>query len=331
VSSARIDHRRRVIAAVVVPLVLVTAACGSSESSSKKTRTISDITVKGGYTKAPTVNFPKPFNVAKTQTKVLERGSGNGTAVKPDSIITIKLVEYVGRDGGSVGADESTAIRPWTQSSEPYTFALTPDSTIRGIRAGLLGAKAGDTILFAIAPKDAYDPTGNGVTVSPGDSIVAVVNLLSVRDQLTKATGTKEAAPASVPALQLNAKGVPTGFKSGGAVPKKVGALGVYPVIRGKGPQVRAGQNLTVEYLGEVYPDKKVFDQSWSRKEPSSLKLGEGGVIKGWDQGLVGQRVGSRVILVIPSKLGYGKTGQPGGGIPKNADLIFAVDILGAY
>lgn len=320
---------RRFVAAVAVPL-LAAAACGGGDTSSKKIRTIADITVKGGYVTAPTVDFPKPFHVKKTQAKILKRGPGAGAAVKLNSVISVKFVEYVGRDGSSVGADPSTAIRPWTRSSLPYTFALTSTSTIKGIRTGLLGAKAGDAILFSIAPKDAYDPTGNGTTVSPGDSIVAVVDLISVRNPLTKATGTSVTVPATVPALKVNAKDVPTGFKTHAGVPANVSKLGVYPVIQGRGPKLRPGETVSVQYLAQIYPAKKIFDQSWTRNQPLSFKLGGGQVIKGWDQGLVGQRVGSRVILVIPSKLGYGKTGQPGS-IPKNADLIFAVDILGAY
>jgi len=89
------------------------------------------------------------------------------------------------------------------------------------------------------------------------------------------------------------------------------------------------GQSVTVQYTGQLYPDGNVFDSSWTNGQPFSFQLGGGNVIKGWDQGLVGQRVGSRAILVIPSELGYGAQGQ-GTDIPKNADLIFAVDILAA-
>jgi peptidylprolyl isomerase len=319
-----------VVALALVPVFVVAAACGGSSSNTKQNRSIGDITVTGGYTRAPKVDFPKPYNVTKTQTKVLQHGPSSGSEVKLNSVITIKFVEYVGRDGGSVGDAAATAIRPWTPSSQPYTFALTSTSTIKGVRTGLIGAKAGQTILFSIAPKDAYDPTGNGTTVSPGDSIVAVVRLISVRNPLTKAAGPSAAAPPTVPTLRVSAKNIPLGFKTSASVPAKVSKLGVYPIIRGSGAKLRAGQTVTVQYLGQIYPAKKIFDQSWTRGQPVSFKLGAGAVIKGWDQGLVGQRIGSRVVLVVPSALGYGKTGQTGT-IPKNADLIFSLDILGAY
>jgi peptidylprolyl isomerase len=103
----------------------------------------------------------------------------------------------------------------------------------------------------------------------------------------------------------------------------------VYDVIKGKGPIVKRGQTIYVQYVGQIYPDGKVFDSSWSRG-PFGTTIGEGAVIKGWDQGLVGQRVGSRVVLVIPSDLGYGSTGSTDGTIKPDEPLIFAVDILAA-
>jgi peptidylprolyl isomerase len=319
---------RRAIAALIVPVCLVAAACGSSAPTTKKIRTIADVKVIGGFAKAPTVDFPKPFNVSKTQTKILRHGSPNGAAVTANSVVTVKLVELVGRDGISVGADPTTAIRPWTASSQPYRFPIS-GQLIKGLKDGLLGARAGDAVLLAIAPKDAYGPTGNGTTVSPGDSIVAVVDLLAVTNPLAKATGRTVSAPASVPVLRTNSKGIPTGFTAGKRVPAQVTRLGVYPVIQGTGPKTRTGQTLLVQYLGQLYPAKAVFDESWTRGQPFSFRLGTG-VIAGWSQGLVGQRVGSRVILVIPPALGYGKAGSPPK-IPKNAPLIFSVDILSAY
>jgi peptidylprolyl isomerase len=103
--------------------------------------------------------------------------------------------------------------------------------------------------------------------------------------------------------------------------------LGVYPIIEGDGPKVEAGQTLTVHYVGQIYPDGTVFDESWSTGEPATFSLDQ--VIAGWTEGLTGQTVGSRVILTIPSKLDYGDQAQ-GKDIPANSDLIFAVDILAA-
>lgn len=97
-------------------------------------------------------------------------------------------------------------------------------------------------------------------------------------------------------------------------------------VVTGPGPAVQNGQKLTVNYVGAFYGNGNVFDSSWD-KTPFSFTLGAGDVIKGWDQGLVGVPVGSRVQLDIPADLAYGT--NPAGGRPAGP-LRFVVDILAA-
>lgn len=101
--------------------------------------------------------------------------------------------------------------------------------------------------------------------------------------------------------------------------------LTVTPLIQGTGPAAAAGQNITVNYVGVSYRTGEEFDASWKRSEPFSFQLGGGNVIPGWDQGLVGAKLGSRVQLDIPSKLAYGD--NPGGGRP-GGPLRFVVDVL---
>jgi peptidylprolyl isomerase len=97
-------------------------------------------------------------------------------------------------------------------------------------------------------------------------------------------------------------------------------------LIKGTGPEAKAGDSVTVNYVGVLYHGGKEFDASWRRSEPFTFTLGEGKVIPGWDQGVVGMRVGGRRELIIPAKLAYGPQGQ--GEIPPNAPLVFVVDLL---
>jgi peptidylprolyl isomerase len=99
-------------------------------------------------------------------------------------------------------------------------------------------------------------------------------------------------------------------------------------LIVGTGKEAKAGETVTVNYVGVLYKGGKEFDASWKRKEPFQFKLGQGQVIKGWDQGVAGMKVGGRRELVIPAELAYGKTGSPPT-IPPNAPLVFVVDLLG--
>ncbi len=102
----------------------------------------------------------------------------------------------------------------------------------------------------------------------------------------------------------------------------------------GTGEEARAGQRVRVHYTGWLYDptaDKsrgKKFDSSKDRGQPFMFGLGQGQVIRGWDEGVQGMKVGGTRVLTIPAELGYGARGA-GGVIPPNATLVFEVDLLG--
>ena len=107
--------------------------------------------------------------------------------------------------------------------------------------------------------------------------------------------------------------------------------LQITEVRAGTGPEARAGQTVTVHYTGWLYQDGQQgakFDSSRDRGDPFKFPLGGGMVIKGWDQGVAGMKVGGQRTLIIPPELGYGLRGA-GGVIPPNATLKFDVELLG--
>ena len=112
--------------------------------------------------------------------------------------------------------------------------------------------------------------------------------------------------------------------KASGAAPK---TLKVEDLIEGKGAAAKSGDKISVRYVGTLFNNNKEFDSSWKRgKAPFELTLGQGDVIPGWDQGLLGMKAGGRRRLTIPPDLAYGAQGQPPT-IPANSTLVFDVDL----
>ena len=106
------------------------------------------------------------------------------------------------------------------------------------------------------------------------------------------------------------------------------GGLHVSVLKEGTGPTVQSGREIEVNYHGQVWGGG-IFDSSFQRGAPTSFPIGVGMVIKGWDQGIVGKNVGSRLLISIPPEKGYGTNGNPRAGIAGTDTLVFVVDIVG--
>jgi FKBP-type peptidyl-prolyl cis-trans isomerase FkpA len=104
------------------------------------------------------------------------------------------------------------------------------------------------------------------------------------------------------------------------------GGLQVEEVKAGDGAVATAGKNVSVHYTGRLTDGTK-FDSSYDRGQPIEFRLGSGMVIKGWDMGIQGMKVGGKRKLTIPPDLAYGARGTPGGPIPPNATLVFDVEL----
>ena len=181
-----------------------------------------------------------------------------------------------------------------------------------------------------------------------GVAVIAVLVVVYIGIQVSDGEDDKAAAPAAASAPAAPAPTEPAPAPTDAAAPPaaqtpldpalqeppvvkagkgKVTKLKVTEIIAGKGPKLQAGQTIQANYVGVTYIDGKEFDSSWKTGQPAQFPVGAGQLIEGWDKGLVGVAVGSRVQLDIPAAMAYGDpapAGRPGG------DLRFVVDVLAA-
>jgi peptidylprolyl isomerase len=166
--------------------------------------------------------------------------------------------------------------------------------------------------------------SGSSSTITVGNENKADEALGKSSAAATTSTPTSTTATAKTPTSGPLAK-EPTVTVPAGAAPT---TLVTKEIIKGTGAEAKAGQPVTVNYVGVLFNGGKVFDASWKRNEPFVFTLGQGAVIKGWDQGVAGMKVGGRRELIIPANLAYGSKGA-GSSIPPNAPLVFVIDLLG--
>jgi peptidylprolyl isomerase len=159
-----------------------------------------------------------------------------------------------------------------------------------------------------------------GVQLAP--SAGATADTTTVASASTSST--TSASSTSTTPLPAALKTKPTVVAPSGPPPKK---LLVKDLIKGTGPQATAGSTVNVQYVGVLYKGGKQFDASWNDGSGQPVSLPLSGVIKGWQQGIPGMRVGGRRELIIPPSLAYGSTAQAK--IPANSTLVFVIDLHG--
>ena len=318
-------HRAAALAVIPLLAAIAVAGCGSSSSSSSAAAAASDtyksVTVTGTFNKAPKVTIPKETGTGPLLTKTVIAGTGAKLTSSDGMIGNYVAYDWSGKTSKQLGSSYSQG-----------TPSLFVGSLLPGLETALVGQKLGSRVLAVIPPKDAFGSTGNSTEgIGAKDTLVFVIDMISTFGTSsvpgTQATNAGGSLP-TVTAPAANSTAGPTiKIPAKTTAPK---ALQVKTLIKGKGAVVKKGQDLAVQYTGVIWRTGAVFDSSWARSTPLTTVIGEGQVIKGWDTGLVGQTVGSRVLLVIPPADGYGSSGASQAGIKGTDTLVFVVDVLAA-
>ncbi|WP_329130224.1 FKBP-type peptidyl-prolyl cis-trans isomerase [Streptomyces sp. NBC_01476] len=335
--------RRRSVLLAVPALLLTAAGCGSSDdksdASSSPSDSASDTASPSGTPSASAspsakiVSGPVPPITAGTafgQKPTVAKGSG-----APSKDLAVKTV--ITGDGPALASGDYFQVnyvgQVWDTAKVfdtsfgrgPYTNVLGQQKVIPGWDQALIGQKVKSRVELAIPPALGYGTQGNpDAGIKGTDTLVFVIDVINRFNGKSSATG--KAVPqtnASLPKVGANTDGkapsitIPKGAKA----PTKL--VSEY-IIEGDGAEVKATDNLLLQYKGVLWDTGKEFDSSYSRNELAAFPLAQ--LIKGWQQGLAGKKVGSRVMLVTPPDVAYGA--QANNGIPANSTLVFTLDIL---
>jgi FKBP-type peptidyl-prolyl cis-trans isomerase len=317
-AAKRRARRRWLLVAIAVVLVAGVGIAGLIDAT--RPSPPPSIVVFGAFGTRPTVTIPKINPPASLQARHLI--SGHGTLVAKGDLAVADLTAYTW---------SGTATKKISELSTGQPQPLTVGSTIAGLDKSLEGSRVGTRLLITIPPKDGFGSAGDSsLGVSGKDTLLLVVDVLGSYQKTASAHGTPEA---------VNGTGLPTaGTSSPGTAPPvhipqtaPPATLQVHTLIQGSGPVVKKGNLLVAQYEGVIWRTGKVFSSTWNSGAPAGFQIGTGQVIKGWDDGLAGKRVGSQVLLVVPPADGYGKQGSSQAGIKGTDTLVFVVDILGTY
>lgn len=308
----------------VAALAISLAACSSSTSANGCDATASGsssskVKVTGDFGSAPKVKFSKGLKVTKTERSVVI--DGKGTVAKTNGTAAVDYTIYDAASGKKL--DQTTYKKGGTAAFQLKAPLLT------GMIKGLKCSAAGSRVVAVVPPKEAFGTAGSsGLGVKPTDSLVFVFDVVDVKapvKALSKANGKAQAPVAGLPTVKLGKDGAPTITVPKTAPPTK---LTIENLKKGTGTTVKSGDSVTVQYTGVVYDTGKVFDSSWTRGTPATFS--SDGVIPGFSKALVGHKVGSQVIAVIPPADGYGdKVPANQTAITPTSTLVFVVDILG--
>lgn len=274
------------------------------------------VTISGDLGTVPEIEWKGQMKAGKIESQTVIEGDGPEIEVGDQVIANFTV--------GNGFTEEQTFT---SYDDEPSGQLITVGDDLAPLFAeAVSGHTVGSRVALVASAEEAFGEAGNpDLGIGNADAVLLVVDLAS--RVLDKPSGTQTKAPAWAPRIAFE-KGEPTKFDFSGT-PAPTTKLQQATLITGDGPEVTEGQNIVVNYLGQVYGGDKPFDESYS-KEPFSTGIGIGAVVKGWDDGLVGRTVGSRVLLAIPPKLGYGDDGNEGAGITGTDTLYFVVDILAA-
>jgi len=306
--------KRYLSAAAALLLALALAACGAAAPGAAPT-TRADAQATTAPAQATTAPAPTSAPAAPTS------ASNAGSAGEENAVTTASGLQYIELQPGTgeapqpgqivavhyrgTLADGSEFDSSYSRG-EPIRFPLGQGQVIPGWDEGIALMRKGGKARLIIPPDLGYGASGYPPVIPANATLTFEVELVDILPGAP-------AAPTSVDA---------------GDYTTTANGLKYYDFEVGTGAEATSGKQVTVHYTGWLENGTK-FDSSLDRGDPFVFQLGAGQVIRGWDEGVAGMKVGGKRQLVIPADLAYGERGAGGGIIPPGATLVFEVELLG--
>jgi FKBP-type peptidyl-prolyl cis-trans isomerase len=312
--------RRQVIysvAGAVVVLALIGAGIWW------ETRPAPSVKFKGAFGKAPSVSVPKAKPAVKQSVKELIHGSG--PKIGTNDFVVAHLLAY---QWAAKPQKNHDPLLDTFKQNKPAAGTASQLTGLPALDKEIVGRTPGTRLELTLPYKVVGDQVAQALKLGAGDDLVLSVDVLKAYGKTASVQGTQQKIDAKFPQVTPGAPGqAPTVKIPSGSAPKK---LEVQTLIEGTGKAVAKGQTLVGQYDGVLWRTGKEFDSSYKHGAPAGFPIGVGQVIPGWDKALVGKKIGSRVLVIVPPKEGYGSTGSPQAGIKGTDTLVFVVDILDA-
>ena len=307
--------RQFVCAATALALCVGLSACSSSSDAPKSAAdTMNGISAKGKPGSKPEISFDTPLKVENQSHQVIQEGDGD--VIQDGDRVCTRSIAIDSKNGKEINST-------WDEET-PECSIVIDKASIPAYYDVFRGQKINTTIAIGIDDQQEGGQSGSSKD-SQGSSYIMALTFVSKTKDLKRAEGEKvKDVPADLPKISLSNTGKPSLDLNNY---KPTNTLVSQTLIKGKGAKVGEHQTVSANYTGWLASDGKQFDSSWDRGQASDFSLDQ--VVKGWQQGLAGQTVGSQVLVIVPPDLGYGD--QEKSGIPANSTLIFVVDILAAY
>ncbi|MFM6967903.1 MAG: FKBP-type peptidyl-prolyl cis-trans isomerase [Microbacteriaceae bacterium] len=287
-----------------------TANCVASEGNASKA-----VKVDGDFGTKPTVTFDKGLTVQSTERTVVIQGSGD--PIESGSSIKMDYTLYNATTGELI---ETSAYAEGQEVSYPVDAAATQ---FAGLSKTLVCSTVGSRVIGVIPNSEAFAEQASAAGLGADDVLLFVIDVEGLVDEpLAEATGTPVDPKDGFPEVVFT-DGKPAVTIPSGAVPTE---YAIETLIQGDGDVVADGATVVVNYHGVNWNTGEVFDSSFDRGTPATFSTSQ--VIQGFHDAIVGQKIGSRVVVIIPSDLGYGDAGS-GDKIKGGDTLVFVVDILG--